>query len=217
MLISNEKKFIIIHNYKVAGSSITEALGPYADQNHSKTTNWDRLLIKAGILPKHYPAKYPWHITAQALKQTLKNTFDDYFKFGFSRDPWDWQVSLYMFMLKNPAHKQHELIRKMKGFDEYLDWRVHEDLELQKKAFYEGDHCLMDFIGKIENIEADFQYICQQINVTAAVPHVNKSRENNHYLTYYNHQLIDLVYEAFYPDIKAFGYQKPVIEGELNA
>jgi hypothetical protein len=194
----------------VAGSSVTKALGPFSDQNRCKTNALERLLIRGSILPKHYPARYPWHITAVELKKHLKKSFDAYFKFGFSRDPWDWQVSLYTFMLKNPAHKQHALIKSMKGFDEYIDWRINKDMELQMKAFYdENDNCLMDFVGKIESIEEDFRYICKRIGVEASISHVNKSRVNNDYLGYYDSKLIDYVYEAFYPDIKVFNYSKP--------
>jgi hypothetical protein len=28
------------------------------------------------------------------------------------RNPWDWQVSQYKFMRKNPKHFQHEFIKK---------------------------------------------------------------------------------------------------------
>lgn len=213
MLISSTKKFIFIHNYKVAGSSVTKALGPYADQGYLKQINGlQRVLIKAHLLPKHYPAKYPWHITAANLKKKMNKNFDDYFKFGFSRDPWDWQVSLYTFMLNNPAHKQHKLIKKMNSFDEYIDWRVNNDFELQKKAFYDDDsQCLMDYIGKIEHIATDFESICQRIGVSAQIPHVNKSRKDNNYLKYYSHQSIDYVYEAFRPDVEAFKYLKPTL------
>lgn len=209
MLISHDHKFIFIHNYKVAGSSVTKALAPFAHKAR-KANSLESALIKTGILPKHYPAPYPWHITAKEMATKLNGEFKDYFKFGFSRDPWDWQVSLYNFMLKTPGHKQHQLIKRMSGFDEYIDWRIEHDLELQKKAFYDSqDNCMMDFIGKIENIHSDFKYICETIGVETKIPHVNKSRVDNSYLQYYDQSLIDKVYKAFIQDVNAFGYVKP--------
>ena len=48
-----------------------------------------------------------------------KKVFEEYFKFGFVENPWDWQVSLYTFMLKDAKHHQHEFVKSLKDFDEY--------------------------------------------------------------------------------------------------
>lgn len=212
MLLSHNKQFIFIHNYKVAGSSISDALGKYTEDVR-RPNLVERLLIYSGVLPVHYPAKFAWHLTARQLREKLPaDIFNCYFKFGFVRNPWDWQVSLYTFMLKTPRHPQHKLIKGMKNFDEYIEWRVNEDFHLQYDAFYDTDGtCLMDFIGKIENIEQDFATVCKRVGIIEHLPHTNKSRPDNSIDLYYTPASVEKVYNAFKQDITTFNYEKPVL------
>lgn len=213
MILSHEKKFIFIHNYKVAGTSVRNALLKYNNRTFWKSSLAHKIKFLNGSFPKIYSKDFDHHITASELKQKLPTEiFDEYFKFGLVRNPWDWQVSLYKFMLKRKSHYQHELVKKFANFDEYIDWRIHEDLHLQKEFFYEGDTCLMDFIGKMENMKEDFEKICKRINVSEELPHKNPSRPAHEgFKKYYSQKSIDMVDDAFKEDIVLFGYEKPVL------
>jgi len=138
-----------------------------------------------------------------------EQVFNDYFKFGFVRNPWDWQVSLYTFTLKLKSHHQHKLIKSMKNFDEYIDWRVHKDLHLQKDFFYDKDQLLVDYVGKFETLEDEFVKICNILSIDAKLPHLNASRNAKSYLDYYSNDSINMVSQAFEEDIKLFGYSMP--------
>src|ERR1700739_1022420 len=194
MIISHSKKFIFIHNYKVAGTSVHRALNRY-----NNSSFWNSMLLdKFRLIFKKHPAIYAqdfdWHITAKELKRKLPvNLYNSYFKFGFVRNPWDWQVSLYSYMLKHAGHQQHELVKSMRNFDEYIEWRVHEDLHLQKDFFYDEEGtCLVDFIGKMEYLYSDFTHACKQVDIKERLPHLNKSREDENYLYYYSSNSIKM-------------------------
>lgn len=196
MLISHKNRFIFIHNYKVAGVSIKNTLKGRCR--------------KPGLfrLPDPY-MNFEAHITADKLKKVLPEViFNRYFKFGFVRDPWDWQVSLYSFMLDRPRHHQHKLIKSM-SFDQYIDWRVHQELRLQKDFFCDQQgECLVDFVGKFENLNKDFNKICTRVGIKADLPHKNRSGHGR-YLEYYNQKTIDMVAQAFKEDLQTFDYTKP--------
>jgi hypothetical protein len=211
MLISHSKKFIFIHNYKVAGTSIRNTLNKYNDCSFNRFTYLQNFFSIFGAHPNIYSNNFSSHITASELKNKIPSSiFQDYFKFGFVRDPWDWQVSLYTYALKHETHHQHTLIKKMKTFDDYIEWRINEDIHLQKDFFYDDkNNCLVDFIGKIEHLNHDFFKICRQIDVNEKLLHSNKSRENNTYLQFYTERSIEMVNKAFKEDILLFGYEKP--------
>ena len=213
MIISHEKKFIFIHNYKVAGSSVTKVLSKYADDSYADARLLNKILYSIGKYPKIYNSEFYGHIKACELKRQIPEAvFNTYYKFGFVRNPWDWQVSLYTYALKVESHHQHQLIKGMKSFEEYIDWRINKEIRFQKDFFYdENGKCLMDFIGKIENLDADFDSICNHIGIQETLPHINISKTGKSYLDYYTPNAIDLVNEAFKADIELFGYAKPQI------
>ena len=215
MVISHGKKFIFVHNYKVAGTSIQNALENFSDNNVTSLSSNNKLKSFLGFALSINTKNFPAHITANELRAKIPNKmFKDYYKFGFVRNPWDWQVSLYTYMLKEENHFQHELIKSFKNFDEYIDWRVHEDLTLQKSFFYSGDEFLMDFVGKFENLGSDFRYICDHLAIRTELPLLNRSRSNRHFLHFYSKDSLEMINDAFKEDITLFGYTKPELQKE---
>lgn len=210
MVLSNKNKYIFIHAPKVAGQSVSVALlkgtYPWMPVPHYL----QKIKSAIGYRTPFFPNMFTAHIRAEDLKAAIPEKFEEYYKFGFVRNPWDWQVSLYSYTVKNPRHYQHKLIAGMKDFDEYLEWRLNEDLFLQKQWFFDKEgNFLMDFVGKMENLNQDFAHICQNINIQAELPHINQSRKDNKIHKFYTQKTIDLVYEAFKEDVVAFNYTKP--------
>lgn len=208
MLISHSKKFIFIHTYKVAGSSIRNALSPYCSISLRQTPKIDFLKMMIGISPIIFSKNFAGHITAAELKKQLpQKIFDTYYKFAFTRNPWDWQVSLYLYGLKDKGHYQHQLFKSFKDFDEYLDWRVHNELKLQKSFVTdEENNILVDYIGKFESLNQDFEHISKTLNIPfQKLPHLNKTKEQG-YASYFTPKTIRMVEEAFKQDIELFNY-----------
>ncbi len=203
MLISDSHEFIFVHNYKVAGSSIKNALRPYAQTAFERLGWVQRQLARLRLRSTpHYPA----HLTAREIRSDHPDEWRRYFTFGLVRNPWAWQVSLYFFMLETEDHHQHALISSMNGFDEYIHWRVNEDKHLQSEFFCDSEgNVVVDYIGRLESIREDFQTICEQIRVETSLPHKNSSSHRD-YQTYYTDDTRQLVQEHFEEDIERFGY-----------
>lgn len=203
MLISHNHKFIFIHVYKVAGTSVRTALQRFTHTPSKKNKLRSLLLLSPSI----YNTDFDGHVSASSLKTRLPSkVFDNYFKFAFVRNPWDWQVSLYHFALQTPEHHQHQLIKNMQSFDEYINWRVNEDLRLQKDFLYEEDSLLVNYVGKMENLESDLSAVCKKIGLPIiSVPHKNQSKHKS-YKEYYGSSTRRYVEEAFAEDIRTFDY-----------
>jgi hypothetical protein len=203
MLISDRHQFIFVHLYKTAGVSIKEALRPYADSHVDRAFFGDRVLHRIR-LKRIEP--YPPHLKAYEVRERFPDEWGRYFTFAFVRNPWAWQVSLYSYMRQRERHWQHDIATSFSDFEEYLEWRVAEDKHLQQEFLcdWEGN-IMVDFVGRVETIEKDFEHICDTIGVAASLPHKNKSKHRN-YRDYYDGYTRALVAEHFAPDIEQFGY-----------
>ena len=215
MLISHSRRFIFFHVAKTAGLSVRSVLLPYAEEPAKfKITRppaqkdgrpnpffavWEALLL---------------HATAgDAQKELPTAIFTNYYKFAFVRNPWDWHVSMYHFILNEPTHVRHDLVVSLGSFERYLDWVVATPLPYPKGATkhqYETlvdstGHLLVDYVGRYETLTHDFAHVCQQVGLTAQLPHLNRSKHRN-FRAYYNEQSRRIVAEHFATDIHLFGY-----------
>jgi hypothetical protein len=208
MLISSRKKFIFIHIYKTAGTSMLAALWPHsAGKMQLLATS---ALRRLRITPPFEPQCYPDHITAAELVARIgRETFDKYFSFAIVRNPWDWQVSLYHFAVKHPAHGQHKLFKSFANFDTYVRWRCRLDVRQQQQKDFicsaDGEQ-LVDFVGRLETIDRDFATICSRIGIEATLPTLNVSNTKP-YRSFYSDETAELVRKTFETDIVHFGYE----------
>ncbi len=206
MLISDSKRFIFIHIPRTAGFSVHQALQPWVDHQNLdfRKARWE----------KDYP-----HYTAREIREIAgKETLQEYFKFAFVRNPWDRMLSRYSYLKKFNDHP-HEPFNPRgyypPGTLSFLQWLkggephgVHPlDLRPQKKWLVDVSGQIgVDFVGRFETLEADFETICQKIGLSLALPHVNRS-DHGHYREYYDPEGRDVVARIFREDIKTWSYQ----------
>lgn len=210
VLISVQHKFVFIHIYKNGGSSVRDALAPYCENIRrdrvlhcahtalNKIMRLDsKLLREAQSVPNHFSAK------------DLHNYVDDpsgFYKFAFVRNPWDAQVSHYLYGRRTFWSPQYKIYRNLRTFEEYIYWRMQVGQKTQKSFIYDGDNCLVDFVGKLENINDDFRQICDHLEIEASLGKVNFS-ERSTYSSYYNAKTAQIVEKLFTADIEMFGYE----------
>ena len=64
----------------------------------------------------------------------------------------------------------------------------------------------MNFVGKIENLQHDFNNVCKTINIPISkLPHL-QTTSRKHYSEYYTEITKSIVAERFSQDISMFGY-----------
>jgi hypothetical protein len=215
MLISYEHKFIFFHVAKVAGLSIREALKNYTQEPE---------VFKIRRPPKNRDGKpnplyemweaFLIHAKAMDTKKELPETvYNNFYKFSFVRNPWDWQVSMYHFILKETSHVKHKMVKSMASFEEYLEWIVETKnpyakgaTKFQKDMLTDNDgKLIVDFVGRYETLAQDFQHVCQVLNIEASLPSLNKTVHRD-YKSYYTERAKKIVEEHFKEDIELFGY-----------
>src|SRR3989339_799825 len=85
---------------------------------------------------------------------------------------------------------------------------VNNEIHLQKNfVCSENGEVLVDFIGRYENIQNDFEKICKTIGIEKIkLPHTNISNHKP-FMDYYNEKTKKMVYDAFGEDFKMFNYE----------
>lgn len=227
MLISKSKKFIFIHIYKTAGTSVREQFISHArliDRLAYEYKPSIRIYRKI-INLMHWQdggmkqfTGYHKHEKAFNIKNKLGEKYDSYFKFSFVRNPYDFLVSLYFFILAAKKHPYHEDI-KNKNFDEFLKYYFSLNPPLQTDFLMDERRKdnIIDYIGRFENLQRDINEIKQLIGINKeeTIKHRNASRRRGtkEYDLYYKTFTKNLVKDYFEKDLELLGYN---YEGHTN-
>ena len=149
MIISDSNKFVYIHVPRTGGNSVKEMWSNQFEAHKSHVT------FKDGV-----------------RRFGKGRTFDDYFKFGFIRNPWERVYSLFCKHVKqSPVDTSH-------GFKYWMfDQRRTDSHRDRQSAMYylKG----VDYVAKFENFEEEWDKIFDKINLPRIeIPHVYKFRDD---------------------------------------
>lgn len=218
MLIDNTKKFIFIHIPKTAGTSIRETLKMSCDDYLEELDNdLEKRLFRHRRFRVIMNSKY-----------SIDKNFKDYYKFAFVRNPWDRTVSRFHYykdcgkkiikVIPNLTEKMNIYMKC--SFDEFVS--LHSPQYRSKHPFLQHnqmDYIMdskqkvgVDFIGRYENLQNDYDTICNTIGIPKIqLLHNNKSN-HKHYSEYYTEETKAIIGQVFKKDIKVFGYEFEVGE-----
>ncbi len=143
----------------------------------------------------------------------------DYYKFSFVRNPWDRLVSAFFFLnaggciAKDEDLRRRFLARYQGDFRAFvMDFVSHENVmkvihfRPQHTFVCDGDVPAVDFVGRFERLESDFEQICEKISIPCAtLSHLVKT-VHPPYTECYCSQSRLRVAEVYQKDIDLFGY-----------
>jgi hypothetical protein len=215
MLLSNQLRYLFVHVAKTGGTSIRTALQPmrWRDPYFYPQLICSRLSSMTG---HRIGAKFPRHAKIIAAKEMLpEELFGQLFKFAIVRNPWDLQVSSYHHIRRERPH----LMAHINNFEQFIHWKLdserpyqfHVDTSIEQQSDYLVDlhgKLLTDFIGRYENLNNDFNTICDHIGIKApALPHRRKATDRDiDYRSYYTDALTEKIAAHFQQDIELLGY-----------
>ena len=229
-MISHKNKFIFIHTPKTGGTSM-----------RSYFNSLDKNTINAGH--KTIANIHKYYVKGKLVGD---NSYDisKYYTFMFVRNPWDRFVSSF-FYLKNLSTSPTKIIPPTlskvtkvvsnyrncpSGFRSFV-----KNLNFKKKFNINHDYFVhfkpqiffinrqssynINFIGKFENLQEDFNIVCDQIGIPrpyevpsfrpakeGKLPHRNPTKHKN-YTEYYNDETREIIAKKYAKDIEYFGYK----------
>lgn len=207
MIISHSKKYIYLASPKTASCSLTRVLRDS--------------LSEEDYFSREYGSKHLAAIEARRL--VGPKIWNEYFKFTIVRNPYDWVVSWYCYC----KHLSLRFCLKTFGigrgieryltrsstylkFESFLKHRAHLWASNQRRfCFDEKGASMVDYIGRYENLDAEFAFLSEKLGIQGELPKVNVSprdedRENGRLLTPLNRKII---YNALKRDFEILQYQ----------
>ncbi len=214
MILSLRYKFLFVHIAKTGGTSIRAALRWYRWKDPYRIPQF--LCSRISSLSHHrLGCKIPRHAKAIAAYEMLpRDLFNELFKFAFVRNPWDLQVSSYHHIQRERPH----LLKRIEDFEAFLRWKldparpyqyiIDTSIELQSEYLIDlNGNIIVDFIGRYERLEEDFQEACARIGIKAPkLPHRRQAKDRTAYQKYYTDETTELIARHFSRDIKMFDY-----------
>lgn len=148
-----------------------------------------------------------------------KKRFENYFKFCFVRNPYERLYSAYSFLKKGGMNNNDQAfsstyLNEYNSFENFVEnglfkkeitnwvhFRLQSSFVLNKNG-----KLAVDFVGKLENIEVDFNKLKTLLKKeSASLTHSNKSKKEDFVLNDSCKKIIQTVYkkdfELFYPEL----------------
>jgi len=207
MLISDSHEFIFLRVRKVASSSMKAALMPLCIP--SPVGTMAHLKSRAGLVWDYHQYDARAHENILTVKRLMPaERFDRYFKFAFVRNPWARLVSEYEFLLTRPHHGRYKRVKKLKSFNQFIQMQIprRDAYQINMLCNRQGE-LLMDFVGKLENLHADWQFVCDRLGIPSLeLPHEKVMQNRRRFQEYYDDEGRQLVARHWSREIELFHY-----------
>ena len=224
MVISHQYKFIFVRTRKTASTSVEIALsqilgnqdiitpfcprdeklraewGGKGPQNYLES--WTRYKLQdifALLIKKRKKMRFYNHMSSKDIKNLIgEEIWNSYFKFCFERNPWDKVISLYYHRYKTEPRP---------AFSEFFVSGEYADA-FNYHLYTCNDEVVMDFIGRYENLEEDFKWVCNNLKFPT-VPTLPRAKsqfrkDRRHYRTVLSQEHQNMIANTFSKEIILF-------------
>lgn len=201
-------------------------LSPYVRREVNKFAITKNNMLKNDFLFIHIPKAAGTSISkALFIEDPGHFSYADYYKkiankeipysFAIVRDPWDRLASTYYYAKRHAIKYPYSSVAFVNEY-ECLNSFVKKWLTIEnvKKHYFfrtSFDYVSLngkvsvDFIGKFESLNDDFNEICSQIGINTQLTHENKNKVTD-YRKLYDLESAEIVAKVYENDIKTFGY-----------
>lgn len=228
MIVSHKHQFIFLKTTKTAGTSIEIALSQYCgdldvlsplwpDEEEMRLavsgrtaqnfelpltaySAWERLRIRLGKKQQHF---YNHCRACEVRPRLTPAQWNSYYKFAFTRNPWDRVVSHYFF---------HNREGRQVSLKDYINPTKLQRLNKRGWGLYTIDGKLaVDRVCRYENLEQELEAVEKTIGLPGpiALPKAKTEyrRDQRHYRDILSQEQGALIARIFRPEIDHFGYR----------
>ena len=217
--VNHDLKAIFIHIHKTGGTYISYILNKhYGFKNYYlRRPDHDKFCFNKKKTSRYlnYENKIHgvlmYYKTSKFINKKMgmnKNKWDSYYKFCFIRNPYDKIVSAWNHVnrFNIPFHNFINLKNRCNDVE-----FIHTFMPQSRNIINEKGNIDINFIGKFENLETDFQLILKKIGINEIIHDSNKKlnvRTHSKFTNFYiNQETLDKVNFLLKEDFKNFNYK----------
>jgi len=232
MIICNSRRYVFVHLHKTAGTAVTRELEQSLSWNDLSIAGTGEGNANEAWFRKRFGLEM--HAGAQTIRDVLgEQIWNEYFTFAIVRNPYRRILSLYTWL--DTIYRDRGLKRLLRfvrpdrgiwawpGMQAYLEtadfssFLYHPALvngapgaRPMSDSLCDGGRLLVDFVGRMEDFDADFATIRERIGLPIVTTERTNASSNLRDLgQYYRSQKdLDEVYNRFVQDFEMFGYEK---------
>lgn len=206
MIISFRHKFVFVAVPKTATHAFRVAL-----RAHLSERDWEQCVL---FERKFFPVKPlaqigHGHITWHEVKPfLLPQMRAEYFKFCTVRNPYERFVSYCRFINRDNPKMPNDALGAMKRIIE--DEKTRREILFRPQAEFvtdEDGELMVDYVCRFENLQADFDKVCEKLGLPAARLQRINSTDSENCRNVYDDELKDMVREFYQQDFETFGYE----------
>jgi hypothetical protein len=205
MIISHRHRFIFFAVPRTGTHAVRRALG-----QHLGPEDWEQQnLFEKKRLPMQDLADLGHgHISVRQLQSCLPSrTWNSYFKFAVVRNPFDRFVSACFFLARKQPQIAHHANAFMKRAVTDPAFRRRVLVLPQTALLTDGTGSIpLDFVGRFENLQESFDYICEHLGFPRAELENRNSSQHEPYSRYYDRTLAEAVGDIYRTDLETFSY-----------
>jgi len=167
------------------------------------TSIFRRILQPGGgwIIQKDNPREF-----GKWMENITDEELDKYFTFIFVRNPFARLVSYWNSTHKAQPFKEY-VKQKDRIFKDGVPTFLHHQTQSSLIETPDGSKSNLNFIGKVENINEDWDKLCTIIGTPRKQMVHSNSQKYGHYTSYYDKETVKIVTKMYKRDLEIFNYE----------
>lgn len=205
MIISHKHRFIFVPIPKTGTHAVRQALREHLGPEDIEQVG---LFVEKKFPFPEIARLRHGHLSLSQVRPFIgEDMADTYFSFGFVRNPFDRFVSYCAFMTREHGAFDRDPRGTMRHILFDLRPTQHIHFQPQYKLLAGEDGVIeVDYVGRVESIQQDYDEICRKIGIAPRVlDRVNTSRRGD-YRNYYDAELVDAIAALYRRDLELFDY-----------